>query len=189
MYLCGDMDSNELRQRSPYKRGADYGAVFGVYLSVLFLLTAYSLEIPGFSILAFFLMLFVPVIIYVMLRRSYVADMGKTIFSSLWMEGIVIFACGSMIAAVVAIVFMRWIEPDYIERTLRSVIEMYGSGIMGERGTEVAEILQAAIDQKRVPKPIELVIDMLWLEVFTGSMLSMLMALLVQARGYKPKKM
>lgn len=182
------MDSNELRQRSPYKRGADYGAVFGVYLSALFLITAYSLEVPGLGLASFMLMLFVPFIIYYMLRRSYVADYGKTIFSSLWMEGIMIFACGSLIASVVAFVFMRWIQPDYLERTLRMVIDTYNSGVMGERGHEVAEILQAAIDQKRLPKPIELVVDMMWLEVFSGSILSMLMTLLVQARGYKPKK-
>ncbi len=188
LYLCGTMDSNELRQRSPYKRGADKGAVFGVYLSVLFLLTAYSLDVPGSSIGAFFMVVLVPVVIYIMLRRSYVADMGTTIFSSLWMEGIVIFFCGSLVSAVVAIVFMRWIEPDYIERTLHKIIDMYNSGIAGAQGTEVAEVLQAALDQKRIPKVIELVIDMLWLEVFSGSILSMLMALLVQARGYKPKK-
>ncbi len=188
LYLCGDMDSNELRQRSPYKRGADYGAVFGVYLSVLFLLTAYSLEVPGCSVGAFLLMVLVPVVIYVMLRRSYVADMGTTIFSSLWMEGIVIFACGGLISGAVAAVFMRWIEPDYIERTLRTVIEVYDSGVMGDNGAEVSEVLQAALDQKRVPKVVELVVDMIWLEVFSGSMLSMLMAVLVQARGYKPKK-
>lgn len=188
MYLCADMDSNDLRQRSPYKRGADYGGVLGVYLSILFLVTAYSLKVPGFSLVAFIMMVLVPMLIYVMLRRSYVADMGKTIFSALWMEGIVAFVCGSLIAATVSMIFMRWIEPDYIERTLHSVIEMYNSGVLGERGREVAEVLQAAIDQHRLPKPIELVVDMVWLEVFTGSMLSMLMALLVQARGYKPKK-
>ncbi|MCM1504108.1 MAG: DUF4199 domain-containing protein [Muribaculum sp.] len=182
------MDSDEIRLRSPYKRGADKGAVFGVYLSVLFLMTAYSLEYPGCSVGAFFMVLFVPVIIYISLRRSYVSDLGTTIFSSLWMEGIVIFFCGSLVSAVVAIVFMRWVEPDYIERTLHQIIEMYNSGIAGDQGKEVAEVLQAAIDQRRVPKAIELVIDMLWLEVFSGSILSMLMALLVQARGYKPKK-
>lgn len=182
------MDNNELRQRSPFKRGADYGAVFGVYLSVLFLLSAYSMQVPGLSIVSFLMMVAVPVIIYVMLRRSYVADMGKTIFSSLWMEGIVIFACGSLVAAAVAIVFMRWVEPDYIESTVRSIIDIYNSGAMGERGNEVSEILQAALDQKRLPKAVELVIDMLWLQVFSGSMLSLLMSLLVQARGYKPKR-
>ncbi len=32
------MDSSTLKSHSPYKRGADWGAWFGIYLSVLFLL-------------------------------------------------------------------------------------------------------------------------------------------------------
>lgn len=30
------MDSSTLKSHSPYKRGADWGAWFGIYLSVLF---------------------------------------------------------------------------------------------------------------------------------------------------------
>ncbi len=172
---------------SPYRRGADYGAWFGLYLTALFFATAYSMSQPPLGLLSLVLMSGVPAVIYIMLRRSYVSDLGKTLFSSLWMEGIMIFLCGGMIASFIAVMYMRWIEPNFLDHQVTMMIDLYNSTDW-ERGKEFAEMLQRARDQHLIPRPIELAVDMLWLIVFSGSILSMLMSLLVQARSVKPKK-
>ena len=180
------MSSMHSTNQSPYSRGAYYGVVFGAYLSVLFFAIAYSLSVPVLSLLSLLMMAGVPVAIYIMLRKSYVADYGKTIFSSLWMEGIAIFFFGGLIASLVSVTYMTWINPGYLYGQVDMMIELYGNADW-ERGKELSDILVRAKEQHLTPSPIDLAVDMLWLIVFSGSILSMLMSLLVQARGYKKR--
>ncbi len=180
------MDSIQLKSQSPYKRGADWGAWFGIYLSALFFATSYSVSYPVCGLLGLLLIVCVPPCIFLMLRKSYIADNGKTIFSSLWMEGIAIFFFGGLIASIVAMVYMRWIEPSFFDTRIDALIELYSEMKDIPQAQEAAELLQTARDQKVLPKPIELTIDMLWLIVFTGSLLSMIMSWLVQLFKVSP---
>ncbi|MDE6191633.1 MAG: DUF4199 domain-containing protein [Muribaculum sp.] len=181
------MSSVQSTNQSPYSRGASFGVIFGAYLSLLFFAIAYSLTVPVLSLLSLLLMAGVPVVIYVMLRKSYIADYGKTIFSSLWMEGIAIFFFGGLIASLVAVAYMTWINPGYLYGQVDMMIELYDNADW-ERGKELSAMLVRAKEQHLIPTPINLAVDMLWLIVFSGSILSMLMSLLVQARGYGKKR-
>ncbi len=179
-------DENSIN-RSPYSRGARYGLWFGVYMTALFFAMAYMLPLPFLSLVSIVLIIGVPFFIYAVLRRSYIEDFGTTIFSALWMEGIATFFFGGIIASLVAVVFMRWIEPNFITDRIDMLIAMKDmAGMEGNR--EALEILERAKEQHMIPKPIDLAVDMLWLMVFSGSILSMLMALLVRARGVNGKR-
>lgn len=180
------MDNNHYITSSPYRRGAVYGAPFGLYLTALFFAISYTFDHQFLGLVSFAMMLGVPVLIYVFLRRSFVEDRGTTIYSSLWMEGIAIFFFGGLISTLVAVVYMRWIEPDFIESRIDAIIALYEQADFS-RSEEAIDILTRAREQNLIPKPIDIAVDMLWFIVFTGSMLSMLMALLARARGYKFK--
>lgn len=180
------MDNNQYISSSPYRRGAVYGLPFGLYLTALFFAISYTFDFPILSPIVFVLMLGVPFIIYGFLRRSFVEDKGTTIYSSLWMEGIAIFFFGGLLATLVSVVYMRWIEPSFIESRIDAIIELYNHTDYS-RSEEIVDIITRAKEQNLIPKPIDISIDMLWFIVFSGSMLSMLMALLARARGYKIK--
>ena len=180
------MDNNQYITSSPYRRGAVYGVPFGLYLTALFFAISYTFDIPLLGPVSFLLMLGVPFMIYGFLHRSFVEDRGTTIYSSLWMEGIAIFFFGGMLATLVSVVYMRWIEPDFINSRIDAMIELYSQAEFS-RSREAIDILTRARDQNLIPKPIDIAVDMLWFIVFTGSLLSMLMALLARARGYKLK--
>ena len=51
------MDSSTLKSHSPYKRGADWGAWFGIYLSVLFFVTSYSVSSPVCALIGLLMIL------------------------------------------------------------------------------------------------------------------------------------
>jgi hypothetical protein len=172
---------------SPYSRGAHKGIFFGIYLSCLFFATAYSLEVPFLGTLAFVLMLLVPILVYVSLRKSYLADFGLTLFSGLWLEGIMTFIFGGIISTFVATLFMQYIHPGFLDEQIQTMINTY-SHIDWPRGHEVADMLERARDKHLIPRPVDIAVEMLWFMVFTGSLLSALMAFLVQARGYKDKR-
>lgn len=166
------------QHKSIYRRGAEHGVALGVYLSVMFVAMALSLEVAWLGLLAMTMALCVPLLTYKMLRRSYVADMGLTRFSELWMEGIITFAGGSVIMAVAALAYMKWVEPSFIADRVAEVAQFYRDA--GQ--TQFADTLDAAIASHTLPTAAETAVEFVWLGVFSGSMLSMLMSLLVRAR-------
>lgn len=109
-----------------------------------------------------------------------------TLFSSLWMQGIVTFFCGTSIMALTAYIYMRWISPDFLIEQVTAAIDSYKS-IDHEQSQKAAEVLQRIIDNKLMPTPIQMAIQMIWLGVFTGSLLSIIVSLLVQARKVETK--
>ncbi|MFG6423482.1 MAG: hypothetical protein K1V71_03655, partial [Paramuribaculum sp.] len=64
---------------------------------------------------------------------------------------------------------------------IHSIIDLY-SNSGWERGEEMAQVLQRMIDNSLIPSAISIVMEMIWLSVFSGSLLSALIALLVRAR-------
>lgn len=167
---------------SPYRRGADDGFIFGAMLCAMFFAGVYSFTVPLLGLVSFAIMLAVPFVIYRFLRRSYLADYGTTLLSSLWMQGIVTFACGCLISGLVAAVYLKWIDPDFMTERIREAIDFYRSSSW-QSGEEMADVMERMIDANVMPSAVAMVVEMIWLGIFSGSLLSLLMALLARARG------
>ena len=88
--------------------------------------------------------------------------------------------------ALTAYIYMRWISPDFLIEQVTAAIDSYKS-IDHEQSQKAAEVLQRIIDNKLMPTPIQMAIQMIWLGVFTGSLLSIIVSLLVQARKVETK--
>ena len=77
--------------QSPYRRGADDGLWFGLYLSVMFFSSILSGRVAMLSLLSLVLVVCVPVVIYFFMR-AYDRRLGPAgTFPMLWMQGVVIF--------------------------------------------------------------------------------------------------
>ena len=166
---------------SPYKRGAHDGLTFGLLLIIIGAASALSFRWPLLGLLSVAGVVSVPPVIYFYLRRSYIEDHGTTLLSSLWMQGIMIFACGSSLAGVAGIVYLKWINPHFIAERVAEAIEFYRSANMAA-GDRLADTLQSIVDARMMPSAVQIVVEMIWLAIFSGSLLSVLMALLVRAR-------
>jgi hypothetical protein len=151
----------------------------GIIMIVLFLAAAYSLQIPMLGIPALALIVAVPFVVYFMIRRDYLRYPGMRFFSALWLHGICTFFFGSLLLAAAMYVFLRFIEPTFIIDNLRNAIDVYRSLGVPE-ATEMADAMQAIIDKHMVPSAISFAIGSIWSTVFSGSMLSLLIALLVR---------
>lgn len=148
----------------------------------MFVMSVLSTKLAFLGILSLLMAASVPFIIYKFLRRTYVEEYGTSTLSALWMQGIMIFVCGSLIHAIVAVVYLKWIEPDFIITQLRTAIRLYKeSGT--ETGMEISDVLSRMIRVGAVPSTTSIVIETIWLAIFSGSMLSLLMSLLARARG------
>ena len=172
---------------SPYRRGADDGLPFGILLSAMFFAAVFSTAVPLLSVVSMILFLSVPFIIYTFLRRSYINDLYTTQLSSLWMQGIMTFLCGCLISGLAAVIYLKWINPDFIADRVQEAIDFYSESGW-KQGEEMADMLRRMVSAHIIPTPIQIVIEMIWLGVFSGSLLSLLMAVLARARGEKKSK-
>ena len=167
---------------SPYRRGDDDGFLFGILLSAMFFAGVFSFTIPLLGLISTLLALSVPFVIYFFLRRAYVADYGTTLLSSLWMQGIMIFACGSLIAGLLAMVYLKWINPDFFSARIAEAIEFYRSSGW-ESGERMADTRSAMVEARVRPSAVQMVLETIWLSIVSGSLLSLLMGLLARARA------
>ncbi len=169
-----------------YQRSAEHGAVFGIYLTVIFLAMTAGVTNQAFSVLVMLLMCGVPLLVYRWLRKFYVRQNGMTDFSALWMEGIATFFFGGVLSSFFAFVYMQAIDPGFIERMMKLSIEAYRQNPWAG-GEEIAQGLQTAVEQHLLPSAISIVFDVMWLIMFTGSLLSMVLAMIVKMRPLRKK--
>ncbi len=170
--------------RSVYRRGAEDGLLMAPLLAVVVSLFG---AMPFVSWLFFPTMLLaatVPVLAYILLKRGYAEDMGKSTFSALWLHGICIFFFGSLLMAVFTFAMMRWAFPNYIIDMMRMCIDVLNAA-KDAQASQLADVFEKAIKTGQIPQAIDIVIELIYLAVLTGSMLSMLLSLIIRS-GRKP---
>lgn len=180
--------TESIRAKSPFRRGADDGVIMGLLLIIVFFTGSQSFKYTLAADLTPILMLAgVPLLTFFLLRRSYVRDNGLTLFSSLWMQGIVTFFCGSLILAIVMYAYMRWGNPGFMREMVVHMTEFYDAMPVTPQSREVSQIFHTMLDENTFPSPIDVAIESIWLGVFSGSLLSMLAALAARARRVIPR--
>lgn len=161
--------------QSPYRRGADDGFIFGIYLSVMFFASILAGDFAPLSLLALAMMVGVPAVIY-RFMLSYHRKLGAAgSFAMLWMQGVVIFFCGMLIAGTLLVVYMKWVHPDFVAGQLAAVAALKGS-VPGSQMDFAADVASKMIEANFIPTPIDIVTEMIMLSIVSGSMLSMLLS-------------
>lgn len=172
--------------QSPYRRGAEDGLIFGIYLTVLFYATVLSQQFPLLGFPALIMMAGVPVVVFIMMKR-YASRLGRaSSFSMLWMQGLVIFACGSTIACAMLFIYLRWINPDFFTSQLEYLAEL-----KIDKSTEFLQqskdMARQILDSGMVPRAIDMVVEFILLGIVSGSILSMILSGIISLLGDNKK--
>lgn len=178
------MDTIKIELKSPYKQGAEDGLPFGGYLAVMMFCSILALKLPLLGLLANVMMLSVPAVVYYFLRRYFKAEHGHSTVSALWMQGIVMFACGSALAFALVLVYLEWIDPDYIERSVRSSIEVLRASGSADM-TGLANDMETVMSHGNPLTPVSMCFTLIWASIFSGSLLSFVVAAIVRAIPFK----
>jgi len=161
--------------QSPYRRGADDGFIFGLYLTALIFASVFSAQVPLLGLLSFGLAVAVPAVVYRMMAR-YDRAMGKAgAFAVNWMHGVVIFVCGALISGALLTVYMRWIDPGFIASQMRHLADLEGE-FPGSAIDYSAELAGQMLAANFLPSAISVAAELMMLTVFTGSCLSMMLS-------------
>lgn len=158
--------------RSPYRRGADDGFIFGIYLTVMFFASIFAGNFTVLPLLALVMMAAVPAVIY-RFMLSYHRTLGPAgSFAMLWMHGVVIFFCGMLIAGTALVIYMKWIHPGFVIEQLTAVAALKGS-MPGTQMDTAAELASKMLEARFIPAPIDIVTEIMMLAIVSGSILSM----------------
>lgn len=125
----------------------------------------------------------VPFYVYWRLRKGYADEGGTMQVSALWMQGIVMFFCASLIMALAVYVYLQFIDTDYISRLINMTKEM--AGRVPEYSAMLGEVDLDAV--AKIVTPIKLSMELLWMGVFSGSLLSLAEAMIVPIKKLKSK--
>jgi hypothetical protein len=161
-------------------RAANDGAILGIIMSLIVVFMAYGTHNGLFVVIALVLMIAVPYLTYRFLKQAYLDNRPRPSFSLLWMQGINTFLCGGLILALTIFVCLRFVFPDFIVDQVQNSIDIYRS-FGNPDMNEIADALQTMQDQKLLPTPISVAMTFMFMAVFTGSILSVLVSLIVRA--------
>lgn len=92
MYIGNDilMEKNNT-QKGIVQFAMEAGAYMGLYFVVKFIFAVLSLNYPFCNVVSTIMLLFVPLVVFFMMRRFSNQNEGGSYFSQLWMMGILLF--------------------------------------------------------------------------------------------------
>ncbi|MDE7153010.1 MAG: DUF4199 domain-containing protein [Muribaculaceae bacterium] len=169
-----------------FHRGAEHGLYVGIYLILLSWMMLQGIEYGFMNLLSLVMLCLLPVMIFIMLRRTFVQEQGQSLLSGLWLEGIVSFICGSMIFALAAYAYLRWINPHFIVEQVSEAIKLYDQ-VDDEQAKEVVTVLKQIEKTRAYPTPQQIVLQLGLFITFAGSILSLLTASFLKIRGYRKR--
>lgn len=168
-------------KKSIYKRAAEWGLPFGLYIACMGVASIYADYFAPLSIIFILMIMATPLVVYYFQRRRFIEDDGFTEYAGLWMLGILLFIFGSVIASFIIYLVLQYFRPDFMYEQARMVIEAY-SKIPQASDSEVLRVLQRMVDEKLLPTPIEAVFNAFWFITFFGSLVSAISALIAQRK-------
>lgn len=82
------------------------GAYMGLYFVVKFIFAVLSLNYPFCNVVSTIMLLFVPLVVFFMMRRFSNQNEGGSYFSQLWMMGILLFFFASLISGLAQYIYL-----------------------------------------------------------------------------------
>lgn len=166
---------------TPLQLAATYGLWFGLYLSGLFLMFVGGGDSALMSMIALVMFFLIPAVVLRMLRGAHLHYNASSDFFKLWSIGVMIFFFASLICALVTVIWTQFLHPGFIYDKAQEAVEVYRT-VPELAGSDVVNALQSAIDNGELPTPIEFAMQMGWLTVIVGSIVSVPLALLARLR-------
>ena len=165
--------------KSIYKLAAESGVPVGLYFITAATCFFLSLRIPSLEYLVFPMMLVFPAVLYLLMKRMVKTEPGYCRFSPMWLYGIYTVIFGSLICMLYATLFLMFIEPHFLLDYANAMIATLQEQPSPERFEATVDVLRNAIDSHMLPSVTDFVTTIGWLTCFTGSMLSMVLALIL----------
>ena len=176
--------NRETESRSVYTLGASDGLWVGVLMGLCMFCMIMSSRLPVLSLAGIVIFLVTPFVVWRMLRRSWIRSEVPTSFSAVWLHGICIFLFGSLIMALMMYLTLKFLTPGWIENQVHLASLQLAQNV---DTLEQSRMLERVIESGNLPSAIYTSVSAIWLAAFTGSMWSMIFALILTRTGFYRK--
>lgn len=169
-------------QKSVYACAAEAGPLMSLPLVAVAASVLLSNRVPGLGILALPSLLAAPFLLASLMKRVAADRPSYRSFFPLWLFGIYSFIFATLICALLSALYLVFIEPGFVGTYFSNAVSAMEEASRQSQGVDFsrqAEVFRAAVDNRLLPSPMELVASMSWLSAFTGSVLSALVARVV----------
>lgn len=168
--------------KSVYRQGAEDGLLLAPLLIAASFCMGASIYCPVFILPTLIFMLAVPVVTYISQLKSYLRQPELSSLSALWLQGICMFFFASLIMGLAIYAAMRWMWPGFINDQVDAVIAVY-SASNDPNIQSLLKGIQRARETHSLPTSIDITLELMYMVVFTGSLLSLFSALIVRVVG------
>lgn len=172
-----------MQKKSIYKFASEAGLPAGLYLTLMSACVLLSLKMPALPMLLLPLGLGFPVMLWMLMKKIGREEPSYNKFSSLWLGGIYTVIFGTLICTFISALYITFFEPDFVNIYIANALEAVETSGMADQYETSIILMREAMAAHILPSGLEFLTSMAWLTCFTGSILSLLIALIMTKAG------
>lgn len=169
------------KEKSVFQCAAEYGLIFGLYLSCIFFTCIYGNVSVLISMTGMLLFFASPILVLKFMRKFHNSHLSTSTFGSVWTLGVMIYLCASMICGIVTYAWLEFVIPGFILEQAQTALVTYEQ-IPELKNHAITTTLRQAIENHMLPTPIVIVFQMMWITVSSGMAVSLILTPLARMR-------
>ena len=153
---------------------AERGSLLGlIFIGVIACLVG-ELYAPALALVLLILLILVPCLVFVWLKKFYLSSECTYSFWTLWFQGICYFIFASLIMSVGIYIFFKLAAPNFFSDLINYLVqEAPKSG--DPMAMQQVESINELIAQNGMPRTIDFALSFGWLSVFSGIILTLIL--------------
>lgn len=168
-----------MQKKSIYKYASEAGVPAGLYLTLMSACLLFSTKIQILPILIIPMAIGFPFLLWVLMRRISQSEPSYNKFSSLWLGGLYTVIFGTLICMFFSALYVVVVEPGFVHIYMNNVLEALEASPMAADYQATATLMREAMEAHILPTGLEFITTIAWFTCFTGSLLSLVIALIM----------
>ena len=174
-----------MKKKSIYKYASEAGLPVGLYLSAMSACILMSINFPSLPILILPLAIGFPFLLWSLMRNISKAEPSYNKFSSLWLGGIYTVIFGTLICMFLSSLYIVMIEPGFVTKYFNNAIATVEVSEFAAEYEQTLKLMREALEAHILPTGLEFITTIAWFTCFSGSVLSLFIALIITKTGRK----
>ena len=174
-----------MQKKSIYKYASEAGIPAGLYLTLMSACLLLSIKVPALPMFLLPLGIGFPFILWILIKKIAKAEPSYNKFSSLWLGGIYTVIFGTLISFFLSALYVVFVEPGFVYLYINNAIEAVEATQMAGEYETTIKLMREAMDAHLLPSGLEFLTSIAWFTCFSGSIISLFIALLMSRSGKK----
>lgn len=174
-----------MQKKSIYKYASEAGLPAGLYLTIMSACILLSIKIQALPMLLLPLALGFPFLLWSLMKKIVKSEPAYNKFASIWLGGIYTVIFGTLICLFFSAVYVTFFEPNFVWLYVNNAITAVETSPMSADYAQTIALMREAMNARLLPSSYEFLTTMAWFTCFTGSIISLFLALLLTKSGKK----